>query len=178
VAVGFAIIRVIAGVFLIETFRTAASDDELMVVQKRRTQTRHARKMARLLREADESNDGFLQRDELKKVLSNHDVKTWLGAQELDVDDVDLLFDLLDDGDGAITMAELTKGVARLKGAAKSIDVHALMYLTTAIHAQINELISLHDPSKAGSFLMKKTHTHGVTPKEIISQLDELTFYC
>merc|ERR1712107_76232 len=95
VVVGFAIIRVISGVFLIETFRSAASDDELMVVQKKRTQSRHARKMARLLREADESNDGFLQRDELKKVLSNHEVKTWLGAQELDVDDVDLLFDLL-----------------------------------------------------------------------------------
>jgi len=78
VVVGFAIIRVISGVFLHETFKTAASDDELMVVQKKRAQEKHGRKMKRLMMEADASSDGYLEREELKKVLGRPDVKTCL----------------------------------------------------------------------------------------------------
>merc|ERR1712007_51981 len=47
VVVGFAVIKVISGVFLHETFKTAASDDELMIVQKKRLQEKHGRKMKR-----------------------------------------------------------------------------------------------------------------------------------
>lgn len=175
VVVGFAIIRVISGVFLHETFKTAAMDDELMIVQKRRTQQKHARKMARLMKEADESNDGCLQREELKTILSYRDVKTWLAAQELDVEDVDLLFDLLDGGDGSISTTELTKGVARLKGAAKSMDMHGLMHMTTAIKKQVDELIRMHDPSRVFSAPVKKIHVGDSSLTEHVSQLHEPT---
>merc|ERR1712137_576271 len=103
VFVGFAIIRVISGVFLHETFKIAASDDELMIVQKKRAQQKHARKMQRLMRAADQSGDGALEREELRNVLACPDVKTWLAAQDLDIDDADLLFNLLDNGDGSLT---------------------------------------------------------------------------
>jgi len=118
---------------------------------------------------------GLLQREELKRILACHDVKTWLSAQELDVEDADLLFDLLDDGDGAIRATELTQGMSRLKGAAKSIDIHALMCMTTAIHAKVNELISLHDSSEARAYLVKGIQASGLTYKENISQSNEPT---
>lgn len=49
--------------------------------------------------------------------------RTWLAAQELPVHDPHVLFNLLDDGDAELTAEELVKGVERLKGTAKGIDL-------------------------------------------------------
>jgi len=139
--VGFAIVRVISGVFLHETFKTAASDDDLMVLQKMRAQQRHGSKMRQFLSKADSSGDGTLHREELKKVLFNPVVKMWLSAQELDVMDADLLFDLLDNGDGEITGRELIGGVARLKGPARSIDLYSLMHMTSCLESTMKTVL-------------------------------------
>merc|ERR1712007_236866 len=120
--------------------KTAASDDELMIVQKKRLQQKHASKMMRFMKEADESNDGLLQRDELKKICAIPDVKVWFAAQELDVDDVDLLFDLLDGGEGHISVTDLIHGVAKLKGSAKAIDMVGLMHMTSSLSSHLCEL--------------------------------------
>ena len=48
--------------------------------------------------------------------------KLWLAAMDLSVGDAETLFRLLDDGDGTLTADELGDGVARLKGAATSMD--------------------------------------------------------
>jgi len=140
VCVGFAVVKVITGVFLHETFRTANSDDELMIMQKRRSKSKHVKKMLQFLTAADDSNDGVLQREELKKILENPDMKVWLSAQDLDVVDVDLLFDFLDGGEGHISSAELISGVARLKGAARSIDLVGLMHMTSSLNTQMKDL--------------------------------------
>lgn len=39
------------------------------------------------------------------------------------MNDVDILWKLLDDGDGALSLDELVRGVGRLKGGARSIDL-------------------------------------------------------
>merc|ERR1712007_302816 len=57
-AVGFAVISVIRGVFLHETFKAASSDDELMVMQKNRAQKSHEKKMMRLFAQARVSSEG------------------------------------------------------------------------------------------------------------------------
>jgi len=139
--VGFAMVRVISGVFLHETFKTAASDDDLMVVQKMRAQHVHGSKMKRFMRKADSSGDGSLQREELKKVLCNPKMKTWFAAQELDVTDADLLFDLLANGDDEITGPELVGGIARLKGPARSIDLYALMHMTSCLEVTMKSVL-------------------------------------
>merc|ERR1719240_75384 len=60
--IGFGVMRVITGVFINETFRSVASDDELMVVQKKRAQQGHMKKMHNLLERADSSGDSCIQR--------------------------------------------------------------------------------------------------------------------
>lgn len=138
--VGFAVLVVVTGVFLHETFKVASSDDDLMLVQKQRATKNHVAKMERLFREADTSNDGLIDRDEFKKVLNIDKVRTWLSAMELEVSDPDLLFDFLDDGDENITVAELIDGVARLKGAARNIDVVALMHNVNKLYDLVEDV--------------------------------------
>jgi len=77
----------------------------------------------------------------------------WFSAQDLDAGDADYLYDLLDDGDGNLTVGELISGVARLKGAARSIDLFGLMHLVAnlyhrSINGECSDLRSKADASK------------------------------
>eukprot|EP00929_Paragymnodinium_shiwhaense_P025815 TRINITY_DN15528_c0_g2_i1.p1 TRINITY_DN15528_c0_g2~~TRINITY_DN15528_c0_g2_i1.p1 ORF type:complete len:673 (+),score=97.29 TRINITY_DN15528_c0_g2_i1:58-2076(+) len=125
--VSFALMKVISGIFLHETFKTAASNDEIMIMQRDRMTRRHIAKMTQLFKEADESGDGELSLEEFRAVMSDPRVKTWLAAQELEVQDVELLFELVDNGSGTITAEELVAGFAQLKGPARSIDMLTLL---------------------------------------------------
>merc|ERR1712228_842131 len=110
-----------------ETMNVAASDDQLMMRQRERAARLHTKKMEALFAAADESGDGFLDYDEFMAILTKPEVKSWLAAQQLDVSDAELMFVLMDDGDEQISAPELVKAAAKLKGPARSIDLHNLM---------------------------------------------------
>merc|ERR1712137_264396 len=94
---------------------------------------KHAMKMRKFMKKADISGDGSLSREEFKAVLKCEDVRAWFAAQEIDAGDADLLFSLLDTGDEALTAEELVVGVSRLKGSARSIDLHGLMHMVAIL---------------------------------------------
>lgn len=123
--VGFAVVRVISGVFLHETFRIANTDDEIMVRKGSRDVQMHMKKMSLLFNSASLGN-GTITFEEFQHLVSAPAVKTWLAAYELRSDDAQSLFKLLDNGDGQLTVEELVQGVSALKGPAKSLDMHAV----------------------------------------------------
>lgn len=125
--VGFAIVRVISGVFLHETFRIANTDDEVMVRKRTRELDMHTKKMNQLFKAADPEGKGVLTYEEFVNLMSVPAVSSWMAAYELNVADLSLVFHLVDDGDGTITAKELVEGVARLKGQAKSLDLHRMI---------------------------------------------------
>mmetsp|Transcript_7702 Transcript_7702/g.13979 ORF Transcript_7702/g.13979 Transcript_7702/m.13979 type:complete len:135 (-) Transcript_7702:62-466(-) len=98
-----------------------------MMRQKERDRSLHTKKMRTLFAAADESGDGFIDREEFCDIMNIPEVRTWLAAQELPVRDPNILFSLLDDGDAELTADELVKGVERLKGTAKGIDLAAFI---------------------------------------------------
>jgi len=138
--IGFAVVKVITGVFLHETFKVAASDDNLMVLQKRRQTAKLRKKMSSFLEHADISGDHKIQKDEFMEILEDKWVRTWLSSMDLEVSDGELLFELTDNGDGHITAAELFHGFCRLKGAARSIDLIGLTYRFAALEGRMEEL--------------------------------------
>jgi len=131
--VGFGVLKILGSIFLHETFKTAASDDSIMILHKRRLQQKHAIKMKRFLLKADMSKDGELSRAEFKAMFRNEDVRTWFAAQGLETQDADFIFDLLDNEDNTLTLAELTNGIAKLSGFARSIDVLTLLHMTSKL---------------------------------------------
>jgi len=151
VVVGLGVLRVLAGIFLHETFKAAASDDELMVVQKRRVQEKHREKMMRLFNAANPAGKGYIRRHQFANLLQDPKVKTWLSAQDIEAGDGLLLFDLMDDGDQKLSALELVQGIARLKGAARSLDVIGLMHMTSHLSSlleKISPLLSHPSPSQ------------------------------
>merc|ERR1712007_90689 len=125
--IGFSMVSVITGVFIQETFKVASSDDKIMMRHKERAIKTHTKKMGALFDAANGTDDGYLDMDEFTTIMDDPSVRTWLSAMELDVRDSKKLFRLIDDGDGQLSAEELVKGVALLKGTAKSFDVLSLM---------------------------------------------------
>jgi len=125
--IGFAVIGVINGVIMQETFKVAATDDMIMVRQKKRAKATLKKKMMNLLDALDHSDDGMLDYGEFEIIASQPDVKLWLGSMDIETDDIRTLFRLIDqDSSGYVSADELCARIARLKGTARSIDVMAL----------------------------------------------------
>jgi len=133
VVVWFAVVQVIRAVYIQETFKVAASDEDMMIMQKNRQIRKHVENMDRFFKEADESGDGFLSYEEFQEIIKDTRVETWMAAMEFDTSNAQLVFDLLDDGDQKLSAQEVVQGVAKLKGGARSIDLMALKYRCESI---------------------------------------------
>merc|ERR1711956_47871 len=72
---------------------------------------------------ADATGDGTLSREEMAELLSNSKVVHWFGELGIDSSDAFMLFELLDDGDGAISQQEFVEGITRMKGEARAQDL-------------------------------------------------------
>merc|ERR1712232_1527438 len=86
--------------------------------------------MMMFLNEADKDGggDGQISKDEFVSLVEDASVKMWLSSMDLDAGDGAKLFDLLDESnDGQLSYDELVKGVSKLKGVARSIDLNTLM---------------------------------------------------
>jgi hypothetical protein len=132
--VWFAVVQVIRGVFISETFKVAASDDELMIMQKNRQIEDHIRKMDEFIREADINSDGFVSLEEFLSILQDRRVRTWIAAMGLEIRDAEHVFDLMDDGDKKLSAQEIVQGVAKLKGTATAVDMIVLNKRCDDIH--------------------------------------------
>jgi hypothetical protein len=130
---GIAVVGVINAVFMQETFKVANTDDEIMVRTKTRAARQHVDKMQVLFRACDEDNNGRIHREEFRRVLEDRSIRTWLASMDLLTSDSDILFDLLRGDDETIDHNELVHGINHLKGAARSIDMRALL---RALHAE------------------------------------------
>jgi len=126
--VDFAIVKIITGVFLHETFSVANSDDALITAQKARSEEGHIKKFKKLFARADTDHDHYLSFQEFETIMSEPKVATWMSALGMDVSDIRLVFELLDDGDRRLSPEELVVGASRVKGPARSLDLTMLMY--------------------------------------------------
>jgi hypothetical protein len=166
--IGFAVIGVINGVFIQETFKVATTDDQLMIRQRERAMKTHARKMDRLFEAADETGDGLLDMGEFLATMKEPEVQTWMASMDLDVEDAGMVFQLVDaDGDGRLTAQELISGVSRLMGDARNLDLLILMREQKEVMRLIeSDVIPLLDralgtSAKRGDGVSQNTKWHG-----------------
>merc|ERR1719498_1449333 len=88
ITIGFAVIGVINGVILQETFKVAQTDDMVMVRQKKRATAILRKKMTLLFEALDNSGDGELDYEEFATISEIPEVKTWLAAMEIETEDM------------------------------------------------------------------------------------------
>merc|ERR1719189_2080133 len=96
-----------------------------------------------LLQEIDSGCTGFISREELEEAFKSDKIRFSFKALDIDIHDSNYLFDMLDDdGSGEVDMEEFVTGCQRLKGNAKSIDIHTLIFT-------INHLMKKWDAAMA-----------------------------
>eukprot|EP00929_Paragymnodinium_shiwhaense_P119875 TRINITY_DN9178_c0_g1_i1.p1 TRINITY_DN9178_c0_g1~~TRINITY_DN9178_c0_g1_i1.p1 ORF type:complete len:621 (+),score=89.94 TRINITY_DN9178_c0_g1_i1:46-1908(+) len=134
ILVSFAVIKVIEAVFLNETIKLAATNDELVIMEKNRWESMQEEKVKALFYEADDSGDGYVDYPEFMVIMNDDKVISWLEAIDVEIDDPRLVWELLcnwNSGRGGsqdkLNVQSFVRGVGRLKGSAKSLDVLQLL---------------------------------------------------
>lgn len=95
--------------------------------------------MVELLEELDTSGDGAITTDEFDAGLQKHDIQQFISALEIDIEQAQQLFFLLDqDTDGLVDIVEFVEGMQKLRGEAKRSDVYMM-------NVQINSMIKVID---------------------------------
>lgn len=126
---GFAVLGVINGVILQETFKVAQTDDIIMLRHKRKATANMKSKMNRLFHALDSDGDGKVTEMEFLEMCEYPDVKIWLSSLDIETDDLSTLFKLCDlNGNGVLSLDEVVSRLPRIKGSARSIDVLSLLH--------------------------------------------------
>eukprot|EP00435_Cladocopium_sp_Y103_P036608 s1334_g9.t1 len=124
----FAVIRVVTALFIKETLASAANDADMVMEDKRRADVETNAKLEELFLAADENQDGILSPGEFLAAMNLPSVKNFLHSMDVNIRDIGPLFEILDDGDGMITVSEFCKGLQQLKGSARAIDMVVLQH--------------------------------------------------
>eukprot|EP00927_Polykrikos_kofoidii_P086584 TRINITY_DN9741_c0_g2_i2.p1 TRINITY_DN9741_c0_g2~~TRINITY_DN9741_c0_g2_i2.p1 ORF type:complete len:686 (-),score=109.33 TRINITY_DN9741_c0_g2_i2:132-2189(-) len=138
--IGFAVVQVITSVFIQQTFKVVAQDEEMMINEKKIASERYLKNLENLFQVIDVSEDGHLSHDELVACLSDTTVQAWFEALDINVQEASTLFNLIDNGDGAISRKEFIQGMRGIRGNARSVDIKSLMKEVKIIRRSLKEV--------------------------------------
>eukprot|EP00746_Dinoflagellata_sp_MGD_P139844 gnl/MRDRNA2_/MRDRNA2_73212_c0_seq1.p1 gnl/MRDRNA2_/MRDRNA2_73212_c0~~gnl/MRDRNA2_/MRDRNA2_73212_c0_seq1.p1 ORF type:complete len:229 (+),score=29.56 gnl/MRDRNA2_/MRDRNA2_73212_c0_seq1:43-687(+) len=145
--VSFAMIRVIAALFLKDTLSSAAKDSEAHMAEVNRSPD-FMNSVRMVFSEMDINGDGKLTMDEIHTVVNDTRISAWLTKLGVNPRELKGLFDLMDDGDGYISQSEFLAGIMRLKSASKGVDLATLLYENKKIFTRLLTIISRVDDLK------------------------------
>jgi len=140
VIVNFAIIRVIAALFLKQTMAVAAIDAERMAVENMKAREKIVVTLHEIFRLGDSTSDGTIDRSEFKIMMKNPQVLKQFERLELEFNEVWMLFELLCEDDGVADADEFLCGCMRLKTNAKTVDMIHLMHQQVVTKRSIDAL--------------------------------------
>eukprot|EP00747_Dinoflagellata_sp_TGD_P089394 gnl/TRDRNA2_/TRDRNA2_164305_c1_seq2.p1 gnl/TRDRNA2_/TRDRNA2_164305_c1~~gnl/TRDRNA2_/TRDRNA2_164305_c1_seq2.p1 ORF type:complete len:269 (+),score=51.56 gnl/TRDRNA2_/TRDRNA2_164305_c1_seq2:95-901(+) len=140
-ALCFAVVKVITAVFIAQTNKAAAQDEELVFKQKQKEQAKQRAKLLRVFKELDETGSGMLAWDDWKQLQDNQQLRTILSGLEISTHDLEMLFRVLDeDRNGCIDTEEFVARMAKIKGPAKSMDLLAVHQSLSAARKKIEDM--------------------------------------
>jgi len=145
---GFALMSVIGAVFVQQTMSVVQHDNDIMILRKQKESESYHHKLESLFSALDQDNDAMLSRDEFDEVTANPELHVWMSALEIDPGDLEGLFNMLDSGDGMVSVDEFLSGATRLRGPASSID---MAHVITALDRLGRQVTELQSSSHAGS---------------------------
>ena len=96
--------RIVTAIFLKETLANAANDAELQIDESKRTSQMYQSKLQDLFHTMDGDDSGSVSYQEFIEHLDHPIIKRYMALLDIHVHDVKNLFDILDDGDGKITV--------------------------------------------------------------------------
>jgi len=124
----FSVLNIVTGVFVDGAIQRSARERDLRLEKEMEQKKVYVKMLSELLEEIDTEGSGFISREQLHEAFQTESVQVSFSVLGIDIADSNYLFDMLDlDSSGEVDMSEFITGCLRLKGLAKSIDIHTLM---------------------------------------------------
>mmetsp|Transcript_67701 Transcript_67701/g.201335 ORF Transcript_67701/g.201335 Transcript_67701/m.201335 type:complete len:316 (+) Transcript_67701:1375-2322(+) len=125
----FSVLNIVTGVFVDGAIQRSSQERDLRLEKEKEQKRMYIAMLTDLLEEIDVEGTNKIYREDLEEAFKSEQVKHYFSVLDIDVADSNYLFDMLDlDRSGEVDMNEFINGCLRLKGNAKSIDIHTLMY--------------------------------------------------
>jgi len=125
----FGVLNVVIATFVDSASVIAKRDRELVIHNELQKNKQYHADMKRFFDEADTDKSGTLSWEEFEDYLQDQNVQAYFQSFQLDVTQAKTLFRLLDfDGSNNVKIDEFVEGCMRMRGQARSIDVHMLLY--------------------------------------------------
>jgi len=136
-----AVLNIITGVFVDNAVETAQTQREFLVQKEMELKEKYIGEMRNLFIEMDSDGNGTVTLEEIKEFLEDPRIQSYFQALGLDPNDTERLFRLIDDDEsGGVDVEEFLAGCLRLKGQARSIDIHALLHDLRKLFARLESM--------------------------------------
>lgn len=135
----FSVLNIVTGVFVDGAIEMAKRDRNMMIEKQNINRVASRRHLVALLAQVDTDGDGVISKDEFHNALEEGEVQDFMDALGIDPENAAEVFMLLDsDGDGVVQLVEFIQGMERIRGEAKSVDIHMLLLHTKKIIDMLN----------------------------------------
>lgn len=139
----FGVLNVLTSVFVESTMHGAQHYKELIVQENQRKKEMAFKHLRQVFQAIDANSSGSITIDEMEDFLRDPELNMYLEALDVCANDARVLFKLLDrDDNGEIDILEFCDGCMRLKGDAKSFDIHCMIYESQRIMYKNAEFMS------------------------------------
>lgn len=146
--------NLVTAVIVENALAQSKSDEEAALAAQEDEEKKTLKKFQELFEMMDEDGDSQLTWDEFDDAFTNPEVAVKLKLLNFKQDDCKLLFNLLDQGDGSLTIDEFFEGLESMKGPAKAKD---MFILTKRVQQVWNFLVQFADEASSDTRLISKT---------------------
>jgi len=139
-----AVLNVITGAFVDNALQLASQQRDFQIEEEIETKEEYLRQIKALFKTIDEDGSGEVSRSEIREILEDGTLAAYFRVLGFDTTDADMFFGLLDSDDSdSISMQEFLDGCTRLKGFARSMDVHAVLAECRRIRRMLGQRSSI-----------------------------------
>lgn len=125
----FSVLNVITGVFVDTAIQTSNSQRDIQIEREMELKDSFLKSLKDFFEALDTDGSGSIHLEEIKIMLQDPTLAAYFAVLGFDEVNANQIFHLLDDDEsGEVSIEEFLEGCSKLKGAARSIDVHALMH--------------------------------------------------
>lgn len=127
----FAVMNVVTGVFVHEAMKISEIDKDIMISDLTEEHRMLHHDMHQLVSSLDQDGDGFITKDELKRMLAEDDVQRWLAGCDIDLSlaNMDHVLQVLDEyNTGQIRTHDFFSILSKITGQARSVDIFFLYH--------------------------------------------------
>lgn len=142
VVVNFAIMRVIAALFLKQTLAVAHSDEERSSMEKMQQKEAFAEKIRDIFLRGDKLGDGVLHRWEFEAMMEDTEAQAMFNKLDLTTNEMMSLYEIMSDRDGVVDYEEFLAGALKMKNASRTLDMIEVLHEQMVLRRSVEILHS------------------------------------